>query len=191
MANVRGQPRPFLTQPWDGGVTGWLVVFGALVAELIGGIVTNAMPTAIAASVLGFPAAVAAGFAVAQWLQVRSYGAEPASWWHLVGIGAAVIVWLAWPTSPGVLYGTDSARQACDILLARPTPAPECLVRATQAMDSGNLVWWLTGALILAAALLARRSRIAAWGAIPVALGGCLLATHFLELLLLHYQPGS
>jgi len=182
---------PWLALPWEGGLTGWIVVFGALVAELVGGIVTNAMPAVVAAIVLGLPVAVAAGIAVAQWLQVRSCGAEPASWWHLGGIGAAVIVWLAYPTTPGVLYATDTARQACNILLARPVPPPECLVRATQAMDNSNLAWWLTGAVILAAALLARRSRIAAWAAVPAALGGCLLATHFLELLLLHYQPGS
>ncbi len=49
-----------------------------------------------------------------------------------------------------------------------------------------TFVWWLTGLLILIMALLARRSRIAAWAAIPAALAGCLLATHFLKPLLLH-----
>ncbi len=58
-------------------------------------------------------------------------------------------------------------------------------------MDNRNLVWWLTGALIVAAALAARRSRIAAWAAIPAALGGCTLATHFLELLLRQYHAGG
>jgi hypothetical protein len=57
-------------------------------------------------------------------------------------------------------------------------------------MDGHDLVWWLTGGLILAAALLARRSRIAAWAAIPLAFAGCLLATHFLQLLLLYYHAG-
>jgi hypothetical protein len=50
------------------------------------------------------------------------------------------------------------------------------------------VAWWSTAALILIAALLTRRSRIAAWAAIPVALAGCQLATHFLEELLIHYQ---
>jgi hypothetical protein len=43
--------------------------------------------------------------------------------------------------------------------------------------------------LIAVAALLARRSRIAAWAALPIAFAGCQLASHFLEQLLLHFQP--
>ena len=34
-------------------------------------------------------------------------------------------------------------------------------------------------------------ARIAAWAAIPTALAGCLLATHFLELLLVYYHSGN
>jgi hypothetical protein len=37
-------------------------------------------------------------------------------------------------------------------------------------------------------ALLARRSRIAVWASIPAVLAGCLLASSFLEQLVLHYQ---
>jgi hypothetical protein len=169
-------------------VTAWLIVFGALLFDVVGGIVVNAASAAVAAAVLAFPVAVAAGFAVVQWRQVRSSGAEPASWWHLAGIGAALVVWLAWPTTPGAIYGVTSARQACLILISK-IPTTECLARATRAMDSSNLTWWLTGILIVAAALLTRRSRIAAWAAMPAALAGVLLATHFLELLLLHYRP--
>ena len=46
------------------------------------------------------------------------------------------------------------------------------------------------GALVLAAALLARRYRIAAWAAIPAAFAGCQLARHFLELLRHHQASG-
>jgi hypothetical protein len=179
--------QPLLTLPWEGGVIGWIVVFGALLAELAGGIVTNQMPMAIAAPVLIVPVAVAAGFALVQWWQVRSSGAERASWWHLGGIAAALITWLVFPTTPGILATDSNARAAC-YSLSYPTPA--CLSRVTQAMDGHDLVWWLTGGLILAAALLARRSRIAAWAAIPLAFAGCLLATHFLQLLLVYYHVG-
>jgi len=179
-----------LAQPWAGGMAGWLVVIGALVAELVAGIVTNSASTAVAAPVLAFPVAVAVAFAVVQWQQVRSSGADRASWWHLTGIAAAVFTWQVWPTSPGILSGAGSARSACNAL-GQSSPATDCLARATHAMDAKNLVWWLTGATILILALLVRRSRIAAWAAIPAALGGCLLATHFLEQLLLHYQPGG
>jgi len=178
---------PLLAQPWEGGVIGWVVVCGALLAELIGGLVTNQMPMVIAAPVLILPAAVVAGFAIAQWWQVRSSGAERASWWHMAGIAAALFTWLVFPTTPGILVTDSNARAAC-YSLYQPTPA--CLSRAAQAMDSHDLVWWLTGVLILAAALLVRRSRIAAWGAIPLAFAGCLLATHFLQLLLIYYHSG-
>ena len=187
MADVSAS-RSLLADPWAGGMTGWMVVVGALVVELVAGIVTNSASTAVAAPVLAFPVTVAVALAVVQWLQVRSSGADRASWWHLAGIAAAVVAWQAWPTSPGILYGTGSARDACNAL---GQASRDCLARATYAMDAKNLVWWLTGALILILALLVRRSRIAAWAAIPAALGGCLLATHFLEQLLLHYQPGG
>src|SRR5712691_6711152 len=118
----------------------------------------------------------------------RSAGAERASWWHLAGIAAAVFVWLGYPTTPGILAEVSNARDACYSLY---WPTPGCLSRVTQAMDNHNLSWWLTGGLILAAALLTRRSRIAAWAAIPTALAGCLLATHFLELLLVYYHSGN
>jgi PhoU domain-containing protein len=68
--------RPPLTQPWEDGVIGWVVVCGALLVVLVGGLVTNQMPMAIAAPVLVLPVAVAAGFAVVQWWQVRACGAE-------------------------------------------------------------------------------------------------------------------
>ena len=166
---------------------GWAVVCGAMLVVLVGGLVTNQMPMAIAAPVLVLPIAVAAGFAAVQWWQVRSCGAERASWWHLAGVAAALLAWVLFPTTPGILVTDSNARAACYSLYQ---PTPGCLSRATQALDYHDLVWWLTGGLILAAALLTRRSRIAAWGAIPLAFAGCLLATHFLELLLLYYHAG-
>jgi hypothetical protein len=42
--------------------------------------------------------------------------------------------------------------------------------------------------LILIAALLTRRSRIAAWAAIPAAPAGCQLATYFLNQIVLYYH---
>jgi hypothetical protein len=104
---------------------------------------------------LAFPVAVAAGFAIVQWWQVRASGAESASWWHLAAIPAAVFIWLVWPTAPGALAPAGNARTACVTLLNHAAPTPECLSRAAQAMDNRDLVWWLTGALILAAVLLA------------------------------------
>jgi hypothetical protein len=182
---------PLLAQPWAGGITGWLVVFGACVFEIVAGIVTNPAPALVATVVLAFPAVVAIGFTVVQFRQARLCGADPTSWWHLAGVAAAVFTWLVWPTSPGVLYGVASARRACIVLLGKPRPTADCLARAAQAMDARNVAWWLAGALIVMIALLTRRSRMAAWAAIAAALAGCLIATHFLEMLLLHYHHGA
>jgi len=190
------RPAPLLTQPFDGGLTGWIVVSGAVIAELAGGAaVANQASTAIAVTVLLFPVVVVFGFAVVQWWQVRSAAAEPAPWWHLAGVAAAVVTWLIWPTVPGPLTGTtaiantNSGPAFCHVL---PTGAAvaDCLHRTARAFDLHNLAWWSTGALILIAALLARRSRIAAWGAIPVALAGCQLAAYFLNQIVLYYHLG-
>lgn len=189
VASDQRPPAPLLARPWEGGVTGWIVVFGALLAELVAGLVTSRMPMAIAASALAFPVIVVAGFAGVQWWQVRSSKAEPASWWHLGGVAGALFTWIVYPTVPGRLAQAGNARQACLVLHGNVTP--DCLQRASQAMDNHALVWWLTGAVILGAALLTRRSRIAPWGAIPAALGGCLLAYQFLVLLVVYYQPGG
>jgi hypothetical protein len=182
---------PWLAQPFQAGMTAFVVVIGAVLAELIGGTVTNRMSTAVAVPVLLAPAAIVLVFAIAQWWQVwqwqvRSPGAEPASWWHLLGIGAALVTWGIWPTRPGSLAGAGSASDACNAM--GTISAPGCLQRAAQALDGHNVTWWGTLVLILAMALLVRKSRIAAWGAIPLAFAGCELATHYLQELLLYYN---
>jgi hypothetical protein len=189
----RQAPPPLLTQPWSAGVTGWIVVFGAIIAELAGGAaVANQTSTALAVSVLIVPVVVAFGFAVVQWWQVRSASPERANWWHLGGIAAALLTWALWPTVPGALANTgvlSGGHSFCDVL---PTAqVADCLHRAAQAADGHNLAWWSTGVVIGIAALLARRSRIAAWAAIPAALAGCQLAAYFLNQFALHYNLSS
>ena len=51
-----------------------------------------------------------------------------------------------------------------------------------------GLIMSIIIAVILIAALLARRSRIGAWAAIPAALAGCQLATYFLNQIVLNYH---
>jgi hypothetical protein len=174
-------------------MTGWIVVFSAVVVELIGGaIVANRTSVVVALAVLITPVVVVFGFAVVQWWQVRSVGADPAPWWHLAGVAAALFTWQVWPTVPGPLIATtavSSTSNARAFCLVLPTGAAhDCLRRTAEAFDHHGQVWWSTGALILIAALLARRSRIAAWGAIPVALAGCQLATWFLNQIVLYYH---
>lgn len=179
------QPAPLLTLPFEAGLTGWVVVFGAVIAELAGGVAVASQTLAVVAvPVLIFPVVVAFGFAVAQWWQVRSWGAELASWWHLAGVAAAALTWLLWPMVPGALAGTGSLRctgSGQAFCYAAPdTVEVDYLRSMAQAAGYHEVAWWSTGALILIAALLARRSRIAAWAAIPAAFAGCELATHFL-----------
>jgi hypothetical protein len=182
-----------LTQPFAAGMTGWIVIFTAVIAELAGGaVVANQTSEAIAIAVLITPVVVVFGFAVVQWWQVTSTGAEPAPWWHLAGVAAAIVTWVIWPTVPGpltpttVVTGSSNARAFCYVLSG--TAVPDCLRRTAEAYDQHNLAWWSTGVLILIAVLLARRSRIAAWGAIPAALAGCQLATWFLNQIVLYYH---
>lgn len=179
------RPAPPLTQPFLAGVTGWVVVFGAVVAEVAGGAVAGQKPAAIVVPVLIFPVVVVYGLAAVQWWQARSWGVEPASRWHLVGVAAGALTWLLWPTIPwalvylGALPGTGSGQGFCGTL---PSATQADYLRcAARAVDNHDLVWWSAGALILIAALLARRSRIAAWAAIPAAFAGCELAAYFLS----------
>jgi hypothetical protein len=180
---------PLLTRPFEAGMTGWIVVLGAILAELIGGSVTNHMSTPVVGIVLGIPVVVVLGFAVAQWSQMRSSGLAPTHWWHFAGIAAALLAWWVWPTRPGVLDGTGNAVSVCQALAANGSTT--CLPRAAQAVDGHDIAWWGTAVLILLMALLVRRSRIAAWAAIPVAFAGVEFATHFMEQLLLLFNAGG
>jgi hypothetical protein len=179
------QPTPFLARSWQGGITGWIVVFGAVLVELVVGVVVNRMSMAVAAPALIAPAAIAVGFGLVQWVQMRSVRAERSSWWHMGAIAMALFTWVVWPVTPSALLPIHNARDACTMVY---TATPDCVARAMSAMTSSDVTWWATGVLIVACALLARRSRIAAWATIPVAFAGCQLAGHFLDLLLLHYH---
>jgi hypothetical protein len=183
----RARRAPLLTQPFEGGVAGWIVIFSAMLAELVGGIVTSHMGTWINALVLGVPVAVAYGIAAVQWWQVRRLGRESVSWWHLAGVAAAALAWWFWPTVPAALAGVSNARDACQNLPAISTNA-DCLHRAGQALAGHNIAWWSAAALIVVSALLTRKSRIAAWAGLPAALAGCQIASHFLTQLLAFYH---
>ena len=92
------------------------------------------------------------------------------------------------PWTPSVTRRVSRGRRA-----AEAGAAADAAVRgghAAKAYDSHNLAWWSTAALILIAALLGRRSRIAAWVTIPLALADCQLATWFLNQVVLYYHLG-
>lgn len=187
MTEVR--PTPFLVRSWQGGITGWIVVFTALLAELIAGVVVNTSSIAVALPVYVIPPAIAVGLGIVQWWQARSAKVEPPSWWHLGAIAIALLTWIVWPVTPSALQTVPTASDACTLLY---TATPDCVARATSALSNSHITWWVTGVLILALAPLARRSRIAPWAAVPLAFAGCQLAGHFLELLLLRYHyPGA
>jgi hypothetical protein len=179
------QATPFLTRSFQAGVTGWIVVFGALLVELIGGVVVNTMSVTVAAVALIVPAAIPVGIGIVQWVQMRSVRAERPSWWHLGAIAAALFIWVVWPVKPSALLQIHNARDACTMVF---TATPDCVARAMSAATSSSITWWVTAALIVAMAPLGRRSRIAAWATIPLALAGCQLAGHFYEVFLLHFH---
>ena len=169
-------------------MTGWIVVFGAGLTVLIGAAVTSHMSIAVSLPVLVIPIVIAYGFAVAQWWQVGASGAERANWWHLGGVVAALILWSLFPTVPNGLSSASSAPAACSSLPIPSRSLPDCLHRAALAFDYHAIAWWSAAGLIVAGALLARRSRIAAWAGIPVAIAGCALAASFLQQILIHFN---
>jgi len=181
-----GARGPLLTRPFDGAVTGWIVVFGAMFIELLAAAITNHMVITDAFPLLVLPIVVVFGFALLQWWQVRGTEAARVSWWHLTGVVAAALLWLFTPTTPASLTDVTNGRNACLSLPVPPTA--DCFHRAAQAFDLHNIAWWSAAGLIVIAGVLGRRSRIAAWAGVPTALAGCLLASNFLEQLLLHYQ---
>ena len=52
---------PLLVRPFQAGMTGWIVVFGATVVVLVGGAITSQKSLAASVPVLVIPAAVAFG----------------------------------------------------------------------------------------------------------------------------------
>jgi hypothetical protein len=184
--NEEQRKPPFLTRPFEAGVTGWIVVFGGALVVLIGAAFTSRMSITVTLPLLVIPVAVAFGFAVVQWWQVRVSGAEPANWWHLSGVAAALILWSLFPNVPNGLSTVHNAPAAC---LSLPIPpSTDCVHRAALAYDYHAIAWWSAAGLIIVAGLLARRSRIAAWLGIPVAIAGCALAASLLEQVLIHFR---
>ena len=138
---------PFLVRPFQAGVTGWIVVFGAIIVELAGGALTYSKFVGAALPVLIIPVAVAYGFGIVQWWQVRRAGADPASWAHLGAVVAALLIWFLWPITPGPLdQSTGSASDLCNALPTDHTAA--CLPRAAQALDASHLSWYLALVLV-------------------------------------------
>ena len=68
--------RPLLVRPFQAGMTGWIVVFGATVVVLAGGAITSQISLAASLPVLVIPVVVCFGFGIVQWWQVRSAGAS-------------------------------------------------------------------------------------------------------------------
>src|SRR6201996_1841257 len=142
---------PLLVRPFEAGLTGWIVVFGAMVAELVGGALTYSKFVGAAVPVLIIPAAIAVGFGLVQWWQARAAGADPVSWWHLAGVAAAGLFWYLRPVTPRPLEGsTGRAQHLCNTLAPDNTAA--CLPRAAAALDASHLSWWIALGLIVASA---------------------------------------
>jgi hypothetical protein len=178
--------QPLLTRSWEASVTGWVVVFGAILLAVGAAVVTNRAPMSVTAPCLIVAAVFPIAIALAQWWQVTRAHGERSSWWHLGGVAIGALLWVADPIVPSALTGASSGRQVCGQFQADITVG--CLQRADYAVSGHTMVWLITGGLIVGLALLTRRARIAPWASIPVAIAGCSLSYHYLELLLLHYN---
>jgi hypothetical protein len=154
----------------------WIVCAAGMVAVLIGGSVTNRMSFGVAAVTLATPVAIFVGFGVAEWLEARRTGVVlPRG--HLAGAGIAVVLWFLHTAGGGgdLNFGK---KWYCQGVIGDPAVA--CLRDAAQALHRGHVVSWTGLAIVACLALLARRSRIAAWSTIAVVLAGQTLAVHFL-----------
>jgi hypothetical protein len=157
-------------------IRAWIVCAAGMVVVLIGGSVTNRMSFTVAAVTLVTPAAVFVGFAVAEWLEARRTGVRlPRG--HLAGPGLAVVLWLLNTAGGGgdLYFDKDFY---CKSFVGDTAMA--CLRDAGQALHNGHLVSWIGLATVAVLAVLARRSRIAAWSTIPLVLAAQTLAVHFL-----------
>jgi len=176
---------PFLTLPFQAGVTAWIIVFVGVMYELVAGVLTQTASNAVTAVVLALPVVIALIFGIIQIYQVRSSNAERSHWWHLGAIALGLLVWQLWPVTPSVLLPIHGARDTCVFMF---TATPACIAQAKSAYFASNLTWWITGGLIVALLPLVRYSKIAAWTALPLAFAGCQIASHFLALLLHNYH---
>ena len=161
----------------------WIAAVCGFLVELIVTSVTNLASTPVTAwAVLAVPALLTALVAY-EWWNARRYGLVLRRV-HLTGVGLGLVLWFMYPTSPSGSFNASSAG-LCEY--AGQIGQPGCMHRADVARLHSDVVWWSTGALILVFALLARRSRTAAWSSPVVALGGAVLALHLLEVLVRSY----
>jgi hypothetical protein len=157
-------------------IRAWIVCAAGMAVVLIGGSVTNRMSFGVAAATLVTPAVIFAGFAAAEWLEARRTGVVlPRG--HLAGPGVGVVLWLIY-TAGGGGDLTFGKHWYCRSIIGDPAAA--CLRDAGQALHNAHLVSWTGLAMAGTFALLARRSRIAAWSTIPLVLAAQTLAVHFL-----------
>jgi hypothetical protein len=166
-------------------MTGWIVIVGGVVYELIVPIFIQSASNPVTFAVLAVPVVVALVLAVIQLQQVRATNSERPSWWHLSAIAIALIVWQFFPVTPPVLLPIHGAHDTCGFMY---TATPACIAVAKSAYFASNLSFWITGALIVALIPLVRYSKIGVWTAVPLAFAGDQLSLHFLQLMLHHYH---
>ena len=171
--------------PWQAGVTGWIVIVGGVVFELIVPIFTQSVSNPVTIAILALPIVVALVFAFLQLQQVRATNSERPHLWHLGALALGLLVWQLWPVTPSVLLPIHGAHDTCVFMY---TATPACIALAKSAYFASNLAFWVTGGLIVALIPLARYSKIGAWTAIPLGFAGGQVASHFLQLMLHHYH---
>lgn len=171
--------------PWQAGVTGWIIVVGGVVFELVVPVVTQSVSNPVTTAILALPIVIALVFATIQLRQVRATNSERPHLWHLGAIALGLLAWQLLPVTPPVLLPLHGARDICTFMFQA---TPTCIAMTKSAFFASNLTFWLTGGLIVALIPLARYSRIGAWTAVPLAFAGGQLSSHFLQYLLHHYH---
>lgn len=176
-SDVRTQ-LPRMARTWPATCQAGVVSFGGLLAVVIVAMVTHRSGQWVMATALGALVAAFAAIAIYEWRAGRTLGIELGRL-HLIGVVIGLVLWLMYQTAPGGLPFDPTSAQLCDYVEHPMNHA--CLVRADAARLRSDIVWWSTGALIIAFGLMTRRSRTAAWATPAVAIAGGALALYFLE----------
>jgi hypothetical protein len=157
-------------------IRAWIVCAAGVVAVFVGASVTDRMSFGVAAVTLATPVVIFAGFAVAEVLEARRTGVVlPRG--HLAGPGVAVVLWLIYTAGAAGDLNFGKGFYCRSII---GDPATACLRDAGHTLHNAHLVSWTGLAMVGVFALLARRSRVAAWSTIPLVLAAQTLALHLL-----------
>ena len=170
-------PLPRMARSWWASCQAGFVSIGGFFAVIIASAVTYRSSPWVMTATLGGLVAGFTAVAAYEWWAGRRLGIE-LSRLQLIVVAVGLVFWQLYQTSPGDLPYDPTSAQLCAYVQRVDRP---CLFEADAARLHSDIAWWSTGVLIVILALMARRSRTAAWATPAVAIAGGAVALHFLD----------